>query len=108
MKKNLRSIKKHITFASQLKAKAINCKKYGSVVQLVRIHACHAWGRGFEPRPDRKKRNSLEYNVLRFFFLEPFQIKTKIQRIAFSYLQKSLPLLQISAKNVYLLKNLKK
>jgi hypothetical protein len=50
----------------------------------------------------------LEYNVLRFFFLEPFQIKTKIQRIAFSYLQKSLPLLQISAKNVYLLKNLKK
>lgn len=27
----------------------------GSVVQLVRIHACHAWGRGFESRPDRKK-----------------------------------------------------
>jgi hypothetical protein len=25
----------------------------GSVVQLVRIHACHAWGRGFESRPDR-------------------------------------------------------
>jgi len=21
---------------------------------LVRIHACHAWGRGFESRPDRK------------------------------------------------------
>jgi hypothetical protein len=28
-------------------------KKYGLVVQLVRIHACHAWGRGFESRPDR-------------------------------------------------------
>gem|GEM_PF-2322230 len=27
--------------------------KNGSVVQLVRIHACHAWGRGFESRPDR-------------------------------------------------------
>ncbi len=27
----------------------------GLVVQLVRIHACHAWGRGFESRPDRKK-----------------------------------------------------
>ncbi len=27
--------------------------KQGLVVQLVRIHACHAWGRGFESRPDR-------------------------------------------------------
>lgn len=27
----------------------------GLVVQLVRIHACHAWGRGFESRPDRTK-----------------------------------------------------
>ena len=27
----------------------------GAVVQLVRIHACHAWGRGFESRPHRKK-----------------------------------------------------
>src|SRR5690554_8112902 len=26
----------------------------GLVVQLVRIHACHAWGRGFESRPDRE------------------------------------------------------
>ena len=30
--------------------------KSGSVVQLVRIHACHAWGRGFESRPDRFQR----------------------------------------------------
>jgi hypothetical protein len=28
--------------------------KSGLVVQLVRIHACHAWGRGFESRPDRQ------------------------------------------------------
>ncbi|MBP1613460.1 MAG: hypothetical protein H6Q13_908 [Bacteroidetes bacterium] len=27
----------------------------GLVVQLVRIHACHAWGRGFESRPDRQE-----------------------------------------------------
>ena len=27
----------------------------GAVVQLVRIHACHAWGRGFESRPHRAK-----------------------------------------------------
>ena len=27
--------------------------RLGLVVQLVRIHACHAWGREFESRPDR-------------------------------------------------------
>ena len=27
----------------------------GLVVQLVRIHACHAWGREFESRPDRQQ-----------------------------------------------------
>ena len=27
----------------------------GAVVQLVRIQACHAWGRGFESRPHRKR-----------------------------------------------------
>jgi putative component of membrane protein insertase Oxa1/YidC/SpoIIIJ protein YidD len=31
-------------------------KDLGLVVQLVRIHACHAWGRGFESRPDRNKK----------------------------------------------------
>ena len=30
--------------------------KNGSVVQLVRIRACHARGRGFESRPDRKQK----------------------------------------------------
>ena len=29
--------------------------KFGAVVQLVRIHACHAWGRGFESRPHREE-----------------------------------------------------
>ena len=27
----------------------------GAVVQLVRIHACHAWGREFESRPHREE-----------------------------------------------------
>ena len=29
--------------------------KNGALVQLVRIHACHAWGHGFESRTHRKK-----------------------------------------------------
>ena len=27
--------------------------KFGALVQLVRIHACHAWGHGFESRTHR-------------------------------------------------------
>ena len=29
--------------------------KTGALVQLVRIHACHAWGHGFESRTHRKR-----------------------------------------------------
>ena len=38
----------------------------GAVVQLVRISACHAGGRGFESRPHRKKSSS-EYLMLILF-----------------------------------------
>jgi putative component of membrane protein insertase Oxa1/YidC/SpoIIIJ protein YidD len=34
----------------------------GVVVQLVRIHACHAWGRGFESRPFRQFNNENSKN----------------------------------------------
>lgn len=53
----------------------------GLVVQLVRIHACHAWGRGFEPRPDRKAldnlskaflfNNRINPKVVRLFYSKP-------------------------------------
>ena len=39
--------------------------KFGVVVQLVRIPACHAGGRGFESRPYRQ--SSLILNELGFF-----------------------------------------
>ena len=32
----------------------LSCILYGPVVQLVRMPACHAGGRGFEPHPDRQ------------------------------------------------------
>ena len=42
--------KRSCTFANANRKQLLN----GAVVQLVRIHACHAWGRGFESRPHRK------------------------------------------------------
>ena len=40
----------------------------GAVVQLVRIHACHAWGRGFESRPHRRTRVPIQYESGLFLF----------------------------------------
>ena len=50
-------LKKNTTFAPQSREKAtIKTKKLnGALVQLVRIHACHAWGHGFESRTHRNK-----------------------------------------------------
>ena len=44
-------------------------RKKGLVVQLVRIHACHAWGRGFESRPDRELNLKPFQNERVFLFL---------------------------------------
>ena len=44
--------------------------KFGLVVQLVRMPACHAGGREFESRPDRQSKiNPLLNNVLAMGFL---------------------------------------
>ena len=38
----------------QSREKATKQKHNGALVQLVRIHACHAWGHGFESRTHRR------------------------------------------------------
>ena len=39
---------------------------FGALVQLVRIHACHAWGHGFESRTHRtfRDRQRIQRNKL--------------------------------------------
>ena len=51
----LLQIKKKVSIFANAKGNGRVSDKNGAVVQLVRIHACHAWGRGFESRPHRNK-----------------------------------------------------
>ena len=46
------------TFAPAIERESIGRKIIGiigALVQLVRIHACHAWGHGFESRTHRER-----------------------------------------------------
>ena len=50
--------KKVTTFAPAIERESVGretIKIIGALVQLVRIHACHAWGHGFESRTHRIK-----------------------------------------------------
>ncbi len=74
-------------------------KDIGVVVQLVRIHACHAWGRGFESRPHR--REQLKRLLFLFYLLTDINMN-EIEKIRSGQLahmkapeiQESLPPLQ--------------
>ena len=54
---NIWSYQKKAVPLHSLSKRKCGILKNGAVVQLVRIHACHAWGRGFESRPHRKKQS---------------------------------------------------
>ena len=51
--------------------------RFGALVQLVRIHACHAWGHGFESRTHRKQ---YSFHAKRgTFFLPHLELQTFYQ-----------------------------
>ena len=66
------------TFALALRHKADI--KNGALVQLVRIHACHAWGHGFESRTHRKE----ETARFLLLFIDIVQLSTHLQKLGFT------------------------
>ena len=47
----------------------------GALVQLVRIHACHAWGHGFESRTHRNKYwKSMFYKINTRFYTQECKV----------------------------------
>ena len=67
----LEAWKTYTIFATQI-------SKHGVVVQLVRIPACHAGGRGFESRPYRKKESIVDdYALFSYITLRLDQPSTR-------------------------------
>lgn len=65
--------------SKRLTALYLHPLKQGVVVQLVRIRACHARGRGFESRPDRLKKSL--FAISEKAFLLSCLSKVKLQSI---------------------------
>ncbi len=52
---SIADFKEMSTFATAIEREIARKQGNGALVQLVRIHACHAWGHGFESRTHRNK-----------------------------------------------------
>ena len=92
--KTLADLKIMRTFAPAIERESVGretIKIIGALVQLVRIHACHAWGHGFESRTHRflmkqNKRKVLKYYTLGLFFLPNTTPKSSgITQLALAY-----------------------
>ena len=68
--KLLQNKKKYLSLQTQKGTGEFTYDKNGAVVQLVRIHACHAWGRGFESRPHRERKSSDSVESQSFFIIK--------------------------------------
>ena len=66
------------TFAPAIERESIGrkiIKIIGALVQLVRIHACHAWGHGFESRTHRNKYwKSMFYKLSTRFYTQECKV----------------------------------
>ena len=61
---------------------------HGALVQLVRIHACHAWGHEFESRTHRSPQPQVFKDLWLFCFLFPPRDRTLQHFAPFPYTQK--------------------
>ena len=75
MTRHIAESKNSCTFAPQSREKATREKLNGALVQLVRIHACHAWGHGFESRTHRNKHcKSMFYELNTRFYTQECKV----------------------------------
>ena len=81
--KRLQVRKIYLSLHSRLR-KTSNTAEHGAVVQLVRMRACHARGRGFEPHPHRLKALHESEGLFRIWHLPKSRIGQAIE-YAFLY-----------------------
>ena len=81
-----------VPLQTKSREKATKQKLNGALVQLVRIHACHAWGHGFESRTHRNKGcKSSYYEIYTLFHTLFVSICNSFRRVFVSFGMKYKP-----------------